>query len=292
MQQEFFNARIMIKYIIHAALIFFMLLSTAAAQEATQYSEDDLEVSYIYAAVLGTGTYKIRGRRLTMFRLPFKIESKLTEDMPGKLRWLLPVVIGYDDIGAVDSDIISALLPNNLVTLTFLPGIEYVYEPMSGWQLKPFIQLGAGRDFSSKETISMGHLGVRSLNLFRPANDWEIRWGNTLRWATEYQLESEDHLQLSIFETGLDIRRNLPLRLFEKRTDIGIYYIYQRLIPKWVSVSTPDYEAEAKSLNEFGLSVGLKSPRSFLGLEMKRLRIGYKTGGSIDGWTIGTIFPF
>ena len=77
MQQEFFNARIMIKYIIHAAFIFFMLLSPAAAQEATQYNEDDLEVSYIYAAVLGTGTYKIRGRRLTMFRLPFKIESKL-----------------------------------------------------------------------------------------------------------------------------------------------------------------------------------------------------------------------
>jgi len=77
----------------------------------------------------------------------------------------------------------------------------------------------------------MTQLGVRSLNLYEPANKWEIRWGNTLRWAAEYQVESEDQLRLSIFETGLDVRYELPVKILKCRSDIGIYYIYQHLIP-------------------------------------------------------------
>ena len=77
----------------------------------------------------------------------------------------------------------------------------------------------------------MTQLGVRSLNLYEPANKWEIRWRNTLRWATEYQVESEDQLRLSIFETGLDVRYELPVKILKRRSDIGIYYIYQHLIP-------------------------------------------------------------
>ena len=40
------------------------LLNTPTAAQQVQ-DEDLAEVSYIYAAVMGTGTYKIRGRRIT-----------------------------------------------------------------------------------------------------------------------------------------------------------------------------------------------------------------------------------
>jgi hypothetical protein len=29
-----------------------------------------------------------------------------------------------------------------------------------------------------------------------------------------------------------------------------------------------------------------------LGIDVQRVRLGYKNGGSFEGWTIGTEFPF
>lgn len=273
-------------------LVFTIYCPHAIATDISQYSDQDLEVSYIYAAILGTGTYQIKGRRLTMLRVPFSWSKNDTETVPAKLRWLLPVVLGYDDLGSVDSDIIDALLPDNLKTLTFLPGVEYRYPVSSNWDVKPFIQAGVGRDFSIDETIYMTQLGIRSLTLYEPANKWELRWGNTLRWAAEYQVESEDQLRLTIFETGLDARYELPFTVLNRRSDIGVYYIYQRLTPKWTSTRASDYRADARSLNEIGISLGFKTPHKLLGIDVQRFRIGYKTGGSFEGWTLGTSFPF
>jgi len=275
-----------------AGFLFLIDCPQTLATNEVQYTDQDLEVSYIYAAILGTGTYQIRGRRLTMLRLPFSWSKNKTEDIPSRWRWLLPAVLGYDDLGSVDSDIIDALLPDNLVTLTFLPGVEYRYPVTPNWEVKPFIQAGVGRDFSIDETIYMTQLGVRSLNLYEPANKWELRWGNTLRWAAEYQVESEDWLRLTIFETGLDARYELPVNIFNRRSDIGMYYIYQRLVPKWTSTRTTDFRADSRSLNEIGISLGFKAPHKLLGIDVQRLRVGYKTGGSFEGWTLGTSFPF
>ncbi|MFC1630786.1 hypothetical protein ACFL2N_02520 [Pseudomonadota bacterium] len=88
-----------------ACLLLLSYCPNTLAQNATQYTDEDLEVSYIYAAILGTGTYQIKGRRLTMLRLPFRWSKKDAENTPSRLRGLLPVVLGYDDLDSVDSDI-------------------------------------------------------------------------------------------------------------------------------------------------------------------------------------------
>ncbi|MGB5582720.1 MAG: hypothetical protein WBO93_03840 [Gammaproteobacteria bacterium] len=271
------------------------LLAFAGSKGAAQpvvLSDEDLEVSYIYAAVLGTGTYQIKGRRLTMFRLPFSwAQRQATKETPG-WQWLFPIVLGYDDLSNVDSDWIDALLPDQLVTLTALPGIEYIYPVSANWHVKPFIQLGAGRDFTSDETIAMTQFGIRSLGLFQFTNDWELRWGIALRWAGEYQFNSNDRNNLGIFDTGLDIRRNTPFSLLEKRVDMGAYYIFQRYVPEWRLSDAPDNKQEAVRVHEIGASVGLKHPHKLLGIPFQRVRVGYKDGDNIRGWTFGTEFPF
>ena len=88
-----------------ACLLLLSYCPNTLAQNATQYTDEDLEVSYIYAAILGTGTYQIKGRRLTMLRLPFRWSKKDAENTPSRLRGFLPVVLGYDDLDSVDSDI-------------------------------------------------------------------------------------------------------------------------------------------------------------------------------------------
>ncbi|MEN8168057.1 MAG: hypothetical protein ABFR65_11350 [Pseudomonadota bacterium] len=275
-----------------ALCLTFCWVADNRAAEAVQFSEDDVEVSYIYATILGTGTYKIRDRRITMFKIPLSWTQRKTTTEVAGWKWFLPVVAGYDDLSEVDSDWISALLPDQLVTLTFLPGIEYSYPVTPRWHLKPFVQAGVGREFSEGETIYLTQLGVRSLNLYNLGENWELRWGNTLRWAAEYQAESKDRIRLGVFDSGLDIRRNLPCHFFHHPTDLGVYYIFQHLIPKWTASDAPDYEAATVNLHELGLSIGLKAPRKIFGINMQRVRLGYKTGGSFRGWTIGTEFPF
>lgn len=262
-----------------------------SAAEEVPYTDEDLEVSYMYPAVLGTGTYLIKGNRLTMLKVPFSWHDNTDDSKRTRWRGLLPVVVGYNELQSVDSDIIDVLFPNNLVTFTFLPGIEYLYQARPGWQLKPFMQAGASRDFSTDETIYMAHAGIRSLNLYTPGKKLELRWGNAMRWAAEYQVNSGDRLRMSVFETGLDLRYELPVKVLKRRSDTGIYYIYQYLLPKWINANRLD-EPDAKLLHEVGVSFGLKRPYQVLGMDLDRVRLGYKTGGSFEGWTLGTGFPF
>jgi hypothetical protein len=260
------------------------------AQEVL-YTDEDLEVSYMYPAVLGTGTYLIKGNRLTMLKVPFSWHDNADESKRTRWRGLLPVVAGYNELQSIDSDIIDVLFPNNLVTFTFLPGAEYLFQAGPGWQLKPFMQIGASRDFSTNETIYMAHAGVRSLNLYTPDEKLELRWGNALRWAAEYQVNSGDRLRMSVFETGIDLRYELPVKVLNRRSDIGAYYIYQYLLPKWINTDRLD-DPDAKLLHEVGVSFGLKTPYQVFGMDLDRLRLGYKTGGSFQGWTLGAGFPF
>jgi len=262
------------------------------AETPVAYSEEDLKVSYIYSAVMGSGTYVVDGRRITMFRLPFTwTQRKATEDGHG-WKWLLPVVVGYDDLGNVDSDWIEALRPEQLVVMSFLPGIEYVRPVGDRWQIKPFLQTGAGRDFNTDETILMTQLGLRTLALYKPAEGWELRWGNGLRWAGERQINAGIDLGFGVFETGLDLRRNTPFPVFGSGADWGAYYVFQRFMPRWTAAKAPDLNQKATSLHEFGLSIGLKQPRKIMGIPLQRFRLGYKWGDQLSGWSIGTDFPF
>jgi hypothetical protein len=269
-----------------------LISHSVVAEEHLADLPDLPEVSYIHAAVMGSGTYLIKNRRITMFRLPLSWNQREVSPESVGWRWLMPVVVGYDDLGKIDSDIIEKLWPDQLVTLTVMPGIEFVYPVNENWHLKPFVEIGAGRDFSAGETFALSQLGVRSLNLYPLGERWTLRWGNSLRWAGEYQFDSKDQTGFGIFDTGLDLRLKLPWRLFNQRLDVGSYYVYERFLPTWTLGETEDWRGRTRELHEFGLSLGVQEGRKILGIPVKRIRIGYKKGGKLQGWTFGTEFPF
>lgn len=260
---------------------------------ASDYDPDDLiNVSYIHAAMLGTGTYSLRERRVTMFKLPIAWKQRPATPETVGWRWLAPVVIGYDDLSSVDSDFIEALLPDQLVTLSVMPGVEFIYPVSERWYVKPFVELGGGRDFNQKETFFLTHLGVRSLSTFEVGENWRLLLGGALRWAGEYQYHSEDTNAFGIIDLGLDVRRNLPWKLFEQQLDMGAYYIYQRYLPEWRAGEADDWQNRALEVHEFGLSLGIPHGRKVFGINFSRVRLGYKKGGKFQGWTFGTDFPF
>jgi hypothetical protein len=276
-------------------LMFAWLLTACAVQTVAAAEipdEDLLEISYVHAAVMGSGTYKIKDRRVTMFRLPFSRTQREASPQSAGWRWLFPVVVGYDDLSRIDSDIIAALLPDQLVSLSVMPGLEFTYPISERWYLKPFIEIGGGRDFAAEETFGLSQVGVRSLTRFELGERWTLRWGNSLRWAGEYQFNSKDRNSFGIFDTGLDLRRRLPWRLFDQPTDVGAYYVYERFLPRWSLGESADWSGITRELHEFGISLGITEGQRILGIPIRRVRIGYKQGGKLTGWTIGTEFPF
>jgi hypothetical protein len=267
------------------------VLPTAAS--ASEFDPDDLvNVSYIHAAILGTGTYVLNERRVTMLQLPFSWTQRPATPESVGWRWLAPVVMGYDDLSAVDSDIIEALLPDQLLTLSVMPGVEFIYPVNERWYLKPFVEVGGGRDFNQEETFFLTHLGIRSLSSFEFSRNWQLLLGGALRWAGEYQYHSGDTNAFGIIDLGFDVRRNLPWKLLEQRLNLGAYYLYQRYLPEWRAGRADDWSNRALELHEFGLSLGVPHGWKMLGINIRRVRVGFKKGGKFQGWTFGTEFPF
>lgn len=252
--------------------------------------EPEPDVSYIYTAVMGTGTYKINGRRITMFSLPLSYtQREMTAERAG-MEWQMPLVIGYDAVS--DHHWIGDILDDDLVTLSALPGLEYQIPVNETWAVKPFGHVGYGHDFVSNENILMGVLGVRALGTWYHLDGWEVRWGSAFRLAGEYQTKSYHRTSFGMLETGVDVRHDTPLLLSDRQVNVGLYYHYQYFIPEWDIDQLRPRESDIGSLHELGISVGLKKPMTILGVSFSRVRAGYNRGSGVQGWTFGTEFPF
>jgi len=196
----------------------------------------------------------------------------------------------YDTV--TDHDWFGDLLDDDLVTLTLLPGFEYHMPLDDTWTLKPFGNLGAGRDFAAEETVWMGTLGVSALGMWRLEQGWELRWGGSAQMAGEYQDNSHHRTSFGLFETGIDGRWDTPLILADRVVNTGAYYIFQYFLPEWDIDALRPRESDIGVLHEIGVSVGLKKPVKFLGISFSRVRVGYNRGSGVRGWTFGTEFPF
>ncbi len=274
-------------------LLSLALLCPGTGAQTTEPRADfeDLDISYIYTALLGTGTYTIDGRRISMLKLPVSItQRRAGEEHDLGIRWDVPLVLGYDQVG--DTHWVDNVLNDELVTLVALPGVQITIPLNDTWSIKPFGHIGYGHDFISNENILMAMAGVRSLGVFPLANGWDLRWGGSARIASEYQFRSEYDVLVGLFETGLDLRRNTRLRMLESRVNVGMYYVFQWFQPEWDIGDGRFRNSEVNTVNEIGVSAGLAKPRTILGFTFERVRLGYKMGSSFQGWTIGTEFPF
>ena len=269
-----------------------MLPSMLHAQASgTAIDFEQIRVSYIYAAVMGSGTYKINERRISMLRFPFSFtQRQMTQEQAG-LKWELPVVLGYDALKY--EDWFDRILEDELMTLTVLPGLEYQKPLNEFWTLKPFVNLGAGYDFTREETIFMGVLGFRALGTWLYEDHSELRVGASGRLAAEYQVQSYNTYRFSLFEGGLDYRRDAHFRIFSRATNAGVYYRAQLFVPQWkIGRNAFGNKDDLGFIHEIGGSIGFQDPHKILGFAISRVRMGYKFGDGVRGWTIGTEFPF
>jgi hypothetical protein len=226
-----------------------------------------------------------------MLRVPFSYtQQELSLEQPG-IRWELPVVLGYDALQ--NEDWVSQILEDDLVTLTILPGFEMMQHLTAAWVIKPFGNLGMSYDFTRDEPVLMGILGLRMLGTWAYANSSELRVGTSMRYAVEYQIQSDNGLSFSMWEVGVDYRHDTHIKLISHDTNAGVYWRSQLFLPEWTLQKVRRGEdASVALIHEIGVSVGLRHPFKKWGLSASRVRTGFQFGDNIRGWTFGTDFPF
>ena len=252
-------------------------VNTASAQEA-----QDGFINYAYASWIGTGYYRIEDRAVWILRMP--IRSFTLREPEGKkwgLNLLFPLTFGLDQFKDIDVDVGS---------FTFVPGVEFSYAVFDSWKLKPYGQIGVGKDFKGGSWDTIWGYGITSLASF-PLTYGELELGNSLRVADHAQAAEGDN-GFSMWEIGLNYKYPVGLNLFNRQNQLSLFSIYKGFMNELEFVSVLDDSTRISQLWTFGIVLGVEPSVKILGIPFRGGGITYTFGDGFTGIGLTTGFPF
>ena len=251
---------------------------TAASGFRAPLQEKDLN-AFVFAPYLGSGLYLASGNQVSA--LNFSPGVDLVPARGRRVGWRLnlPFSIGVFDFDL--GDLPDQELPTRFDTLTVLPGIEARIDASRRWLVKPFADLGLGRNFGSGANTLVWGAGVRSYYL--ASRRHRVTLYNRLMRAGFRNRNSGQRGGFSSLETGLIRSFPLPGSLFGRPLSASLHYenfVYfdpaevVRLAGPW-SVSVQ---------HELGLTFGADDWRPDNLVHQPRIGIGWRQtseGGAV-----------
>jgi hypothetical protein len=266
------------------ALAFFLSVATPLAAAA---DDERSVVNYSYAVVFGTGVYKVGDQKALVLRAPLSRTLRdASPERPG-MRLLLPVLAGFYDY----EEITQGSAPGDAATLSFVPGLELEYLVNDRWRLRPYGQIGLGRDLENRENAIIYSAGVSSLYKFPKTDSRQFALGGMLGF-TGFNPDDDDGQSIGILGAGVDIIHPYRIRIFNRETRLANYLVY------YLYLDNPNFEQgdeQSKSVRgelEWGLALDFRKARQLMGIEIDRIGLGFRYGGDIKGVRVVTRFPF
>jgi hypothetical protein len=217
-------------------------------------------INFAYASWVGTGYYRVGDRNALILRGRLaRPLLKSHAQREWELDLLLQGTIGFYDFLTADTDVAAA---------TAVPGLMLTYPVRENWWLKPFGQIGVGKDFSDGDTVLIGAAGIKSLAAFSQANGavWEL--GNSLMFADNSDSSdtpSDDGF--SMFEIGLNRRSPIDYRVLGQPTDLNLFFIYTEFINDLDFFQVDFNDTRLKRLYKFGFAFTAEEKFSILGIK-------------------------
>jgi hypothetical protein len=225
-----------------AALLALCACDPAAAQDTLRASEEQL-VNFAFATRLGSGVYSISGRTLQLYRLPFGYT--LTEPDP--------VTLGLVDFKP--QDVIDTGLPENLDTLSVVPGIELDFELTPLWHLVPFAEAGRALDLQGGDDATVYSFGVDAT----ARKSFDAFTARLLLGASYAAVEPDATLRsddMVLLEAGIEARRPLTLALSGHALDWGAYLFADYFVDRADEPLDKAAESPNRMQFEVGLTIG------------------------------------
>jgi hypothetical protein len=258
-------------------------LATIALAPRLTTADDNAEdlIDYSFSTWLGTGVYNVSGRSLTILTMPFAVRIRRPQNNPVGIKLLLPVTLGTHDFSNLRS----------VETTTFVPGVEVQLSILEQWKLKPFGQVGFGKDFSGGELAFILGGGVKSL-VEIPWRDFTFGLGNKLLLAGTKTAGGNNTRGFSRFDSGLNIHHPLGFEVFRRRATFSVFYIYSNYIND-VSLERVDREdITINRLHNIGFTIGAKPTLQFWRFRIPRFGVTYVTGDGLKAVRLNAGFPF
>jgi hypothetical protein len=219
-------------------------------------------------------------------RIPasFKVFSSDDDDWGLRLRIVLYAgIYDFSLDNAIDFDF-------RFQSFAATPGVEFLVPVGGGWILKPFVEIGYGRDFDNAVDFGVWSAGMRTIVTW-PVKEWDLSLGTKLQYLSTFTSDiafADDYGEL---QAGLDARHPLPFTIGGNTADISGYFIRRQWIDAFIARDDLA-PLEIDFSNELGFTFGTTPRTKLWFIKLPRIGLGYRWGPNIKGFRLNFGFPF
>ncbi|MDX1389840.1 MAG: hypothetical protein R3344_11660, partial [Acidobacteriota bacterium] len=189
-------------------------------------------------------------------------------------------------------DIIEGILPEQVGSVSVLPGVGFRMNLTDNWRLEPFLDLGAGWSSEENGAIPILGTGAYSRAEFPTKRSKIILW-NRLVYARAFTIDQQPAPDddFILFETTPEYR--LPFAQIKKHgIDTGVYISNEAYIGR-VFVRRPGGRTvDLRWRWEAGFTFGTVEPHRFWKIPVPRVGLGYRWGDLGEGIRVLMSFSY
>jgi hypothetical protein len=244
--------------VVSLLLICLLSMDLPAADTLRDDTSEVELTNFAFGNYLGSGFYSSGSTKLFLFRIP--LSSDLTEATTEErgLRLNYPITLG---VGIIDADrdfpeLEDIIDLNNFVTVSVVPGLEYILPVTDIWSLAPFIDLGIARDFNNDTTIGVGGIGAKSF-VSLEFDHSRLTIANRLLFAEQENLDSGFNTHFTSFESGLEYIVPTSYTYNGSLVSFSVYYINYYYPDELVLGGSVENRISLQNKNEVGFTFTL-----------------------------------
>ena len=263
-----------------------ILLLTFIAGKSTAAVVED--VNYGFATYLGSGIYSAAGQDVQVYQIPLSYQFFSREEKKWGLELTLPVTLGFYDFKLAD---ITDGFPEEISTLSFVPGLQVEYPITRHWLLLPFVDFGIAQNLSNGDSSNIYSYGMRSYYEY-PADRVTFTLGNRLLFARANRRDNSNKSDFGTFETSLDFRfQQFPV--FKKHLgDFSVYYANYQYFDSLNFLFPNDQVVKVVKQNEIGFTFGVQIKKKTRYVDIPRVGLAIRKGDGLDIYRLVFGMPF
>jgi hypothetical protein len=229
-------------------------------------------------AIPGTDVYDLR--------IPMGFTLIKPDDEKWGLRLRLVAYAGIYDFTieeAVDLDL-------RFQSFAATPGVEFLVPVGGGWILKPFAEIGYGRDFDNALDFGVWSVGMRTIVTW-PVKNFHLSFGTKVQYLSTFTSDIAFDDDYGEIRLGFDARHPLPFTIGGNQGDISGYYIRRQYVDAFIERDKGD-PLEIRHTNEVGFTFGTTPKVKLWFFRLPRIGLGYRWGPNVRGVRLNFGFPF
>lgn len=265
-----------------------VLLVMALAIAAPTFGQDaEVPAFHPFAFGFTDGDSATPGTKVYDIRIPASFKIFAADDDDWGLRLRLVLYAGVYDFTFDEAIDLNFKFESFAAT----PGVEFLLPVGKGWILKPFAEIGYGRDFENDLGFGVWSVGMRTIATW-PVKQWKLSFGTKFQYLSTFTSDTAVADEFGEIRLGFDGRHPLPFTVGGNQADLSGYYIRRQYIDAIIEKVLAGESLKIEYTNEIGFTFGTDPRIKLWFFKLPRIGLGYRWGPNIKGFRLNFGFPF